>query len=323
MNNASGQDIKVADAASGNWVDRFVPDTLRPYARLARLDRPIGWWLLLIPCWWGQALAELGQVQGTPNLWYALLFLIGAIVMRGAGCTLNDIADREADRRHARKRRRPFASGELKPAAGWAVAAALLALAATIAITLLLAAATIALGGYVILAMSYSFAIKRRVGLDVAVLAVLYAVRILAGGAATGIEVSSWLLALSLALFASLALAKRHAEVREAAPGSADRLPGRGYRPRDLGWLRVAGIVCGAAASAGLVFYAASLSGVRYYARPGWLYVLAPIVLVWVLRVWTRAAGGRMHDDPLVDAMTDLPGLALVATGVLVFVAAF
>lgn len=236
---------------------------------------------------------------------------------------VNDIADREADRRHARKRRRPFASGELKPAAGWAVAAALLALAATIAITLLPAAATIALGGYVILAMSYSFAIKRRVGLDVAVLAVLYAVRILAGGAATGIEVSSWLLALSLALFASLALAKRHAEVREAAPGSADRLPGRGYRPRDLGWLRVAGIVCGAAASAGLVFYAASLSGVRYYARPGWLYVLAPIVFVWVLRVWTRAAGGRMHDDPLVDAMTDLPGLALVATGVLVFVAAF
>ena len=236
---------------------------------------------------------------------------------------VNDIADREADRRHARKRRRPFASGELKPAAGWAVAAALLALAATIAITLLPAAATIALGGYVILAMSYSFAIKRRVGLDVAVLAVLYAVRILAGGAATGIEVSSWLLALSLALFASLALAKRHAEAREAAPGSADRLPGRGYRPRDLGWLRVAGIVCGAAASAGLVFYAASLSGVRYYARPGWLYVLAPIVFVWVLRVWTRAAGGRMHDDPLVDAMTDLPGLALVATGVLVFVAAF
>lgn len=236
---------------------------------------------------------------------------------------VNDIADREADRRHARKRRRPFASGELKPAAGWAVAAALLALAATIAITLLPAAATIALGGYVILAMSYSFAIKRRVGLDVAVLAVLYAVRILAGGAATGIEVSSWLLALSLALFASLALAKRHAEVRESAAGSADRLPGRGYRPRDLGWLRVAGIVCGAAASAGLVFYAASLSGVRYYARPGWLYVLAPIVFVWVLRVWTRAAGGRMHDDPLVDAMTDLPGLALVATGVLVFVAAF
>jgi len=120
MNNASGQDIKVADAASGNWVDRFVPESLRPYARLARLDRPIGWWLLLIPCWWGQSLAELGQVQGTPNLWYALLFLIGAIVMRGAGCTLNDIADRDFDAKVARTRSRPIPSGQVSVTAALA-----------------------------------------------------------------------------------------------------------------------------------------------------------------------------------------------------------
>lgn len=120
MNNASGQDIKVADAASGNWVDRFVPESFRPYARLARLDRPIGWWLLLIPCWWGQALAELGQVQGTPNLWYALLFLIGAIVMRGAGCTLNDIADRDFDAKVARTRSRPIPSGQVSVKAAFA-----------------------------------------------------------------------------------------------------------------------------------------------------------------------------------------------------------
>jgi 4-hydroxybenzoate polyprenyltransferase len=119
MNNAS-EDIKVADAASGNWVDRFVPGSLRPYARLARLDRPIGWWLLLIPCWWGQALAELGQGKGGPNLWYALLFLIGAIVMRGAGCTLNDIADRDFDAQVARTRSRPIPSGQVSVKAAFA-----------------------------------------------------------------------------------------------------------------------------------------------------------------------------------------------------------
>src|SRR3954453_15015809 len=101
----------VADAAAGNWVDRFVPTALRPYARLARLDRPIGWWLLLIPCWWGLVLAQLSQGGGMPDLRYALLFLIGAIVMRGAGCTLNDIADREFDARVARTRSRPMPSG--------------------------------------------------------------------------------------------------------------------------------------------------------------------------------------------------------------------
>jgi 4-hydroxybenzoate polyprenyltransferase len=106
-------DAITADAASGNWVDRFVPPPLRPYARLARLDRPIGWWLLLIPCWWALALAQIAAGGGSPNLWYALLFLIGAIVMRGAGCTLNDLADKDFDARVARTRLRPIPSGSV------------------------------------------------------------------------------------------------------------------------------------------------------------------------------------------------------------------
>ena len=70
-----------------------------PYARLMRLERPIGWWLLLLPCWWGLALGQIALGGGLPNPWYALLFLVGAIIMRGAGCTLNDIADRNFDGR--------------------------------------------------------------------------------------------------------------------------------------------------------------------------------------------------------------------------------
>jgi 4-hydroxybenzoate polyprenyltransferase len=103
----------VADASADNWVDRFMPSRLRPYARLMRLDRPIGWWLLLLPCWWGLALAQVAGEGGMPNLWYGLLFLLGAIIMRGAGCTLNDIADRDFDARVARTRSRPIPSGQV------------------------------------------------------------------------------------------------------------------------------------------------------------------------------------------------------------------
>jgi 4-hydroxybenzoate polyprenyltransferase len=103
----------VADAPADNWVDRFMPGAFRPYARLTRLDRPIGWWLLLLPCWWGLVLAQIAAQGGMPNLWYGLLFLLGAIIMRGAGCTLNDIADRDFDAKVARTRSRPIPSGQV------------------------------------------------------------------------------------------------------------------------------------------------------------------------------------------------------------------
>jgi 4-hydroxybenzoate polyprenyltransferase len=103
----------VADAPADNWVDRFMPAAARPYARLMRLDRPIGWWLLLLPCWWGLALAQVVEQGGMPNLWYGLLFLVGAIIMRGAGCTLNDIVDKDFDAQVARTRSRPIPSGQV------------------------------------------------------------------------------------------------------------------------------------------------------------------------------------------------------------------
>jgi 4-hydroxybenzoate polyprenyltransferase len=97
------------DPSATGRTDRHLPSALRPYVRLARLDRPIGWWLLLFPCWWGAVLAG----PGLPPASMLLLFLIGAIVMRGAGCTINDLADRDIDRQVARTRDRPLARGDL------------------------------------------------------------------------------------------------------------------------------------------------------------------------------------------------------------------
>lgn len=116
---------RVADAPPENWVDRLAPAFARPYMRLARLDRPIGTWLLLWPCWWSVALAAregtgAPAAYGLPDLWLMLLFAIGAIAMRGAGCTYNDIVDRDIDARVERTRARPIPSGAVSVRAAWA-----------------------------------------------------------------------------------------------------------------------------------------------------------------------------------------------------------
>jgi 4-hydroxybenzoate polyprenyltransferase len=104
---------RVADAVRGHWVDTHAPDWLRPYARLARWERPIGWWLLLWPCWWSAALAAIAGGKAFPDPWHLALFLIGAVAMRGAGCTYNDLVDQEIDDKVARTRSRPLPSGQV------------------------------------------------------------------------------------------------------------------------------------------------------------------------------------------------------------------
>jgi 4-hydroxybenzoate polyprenyltransferase len=102
----------VADS-TGNWVDTLAPTRLRPYLRLARLDRPIGSWLLLIPCWWSSALASVAAGSAAPNPVHLVLFFVGAFAMRGAGCTWNDIVDRDLDASVERTRSRPIPSGQV------------------------------------------------------------------------------------------------------------------------------------------------------------------------------------------------------------------
>jgi 4-hydroxybenzoate polyprenyltransferase len=127
MKRASGS---VADS-TGNWVDTLAPAWLRPYLRLARLDRPIGSWLLLLPCWWSSALAAVAARAGAPSVLHLVLFFIGAFAMRGAGCTWNDIVDRDLDASVERTRSRPIPSGQVSvvQAAAFLVAQALVGLA--------------------------------------------------------------------------------------------------------------------------------------------------------------------------------------------------
>ena len=123
---------RVADS-TGNWVDGFAPAWTRPYLRLARLDRPIGSWLLLMPCWWSVGLAAI-HAHSQVNLWHPVLFFVGAFAMRGAGCTWNDIVDRDLDTRVERTRSRPIPAGQVTVAA----AAGFLLLQALIGLVVLL-----------------------------------------------------------------------------------------------------------------------------------------------------------------------------------------
>jgi 4-hydroxybenzoate polyprenyltransferase len=129
MNPGAG---RVADS-TGNWVDGFAPAWTRPYLRLARLDRPIGSWLLLMPCWWSVGLAAV-HAGTNVNLWHLVLFFVGAFAMRGAGCTWNDIVDRDLDARVERTRSRPIPSGQVTVAS----AAVFLVLQALVGLVVLL-----------------------------------------------------------------------------------------------------------------------------------------------------------------------------------------
>lgn len=134
---SKGAQGRVADAPSGHWVYRALPRWAWPYAQLARWDRPIGWVLLLWPCWWSAALAASAYARPTdslvsllPSPWYLFLFLVGAIAMRGAGCTYNDIVDEDIDAKVERTRSRPLPSGQVSGKQAWAflVAQALIGL---------------------------------------------------------------------------------------------------------------------------------------------------------------------------------------------------
>ena len=124
------QEGTVSDAVRGNWVDRYAPPATRPYLRLSRADRPIGTWLLLLPCWWGLALAMVYDGQASwHDLWIFAGCAIGAFLMRGAGCTWNDITDRNIDGSASRTASRPIPSGQVSVTGAliWLVVQALLA----------------------------------------------------------------------------------------------------------------------------------------------------------------------------------------------------
>jgi 4-hydroxybenzoate polyprenyltransferase and related prenyltransferases len=231
----------------------------------------------------------------------------------------NDLLDLTNDRRHPRKRLRPFASGRI-PLLHGMVAAPLLALAGLALAWRVSPAFAAVLVVYWLATLSYSLWLKRIQMLDVTVLAGLYTVRIVGGAVAIAVPLSFWLLAFSMFIFLSLALLKRYTELAAMASDGGDRAHGRGYMTADLPLLQSLGGSSGYIAVLVLALYINSPDSIELYSRPQLLWLLCPLLLYWVGRAWALAHRGRMHDDPVVFAVTDRVSLVVAALfGLVVF----
>jgi 4-hydroxybenzoate polyprenyltransferase len=226
---------------------------------------------------------------------------------------VNDLFDIEADREHPRKRLRPFAAGELSVPTGIGLAAALMTMALGLAVFAATRDFILILFTYVALTTAYSWRLKREAILDVLVLATLYSVRVLGGGAAAGITISNWLLGFALFLFLSLAFVKRYVELL----GQNGRMPGRGYSAVDHGVMLSIGTTAGYMSVVILALYVNSDEVAKLYSNPRALWLTCPVLLYWISRMWLRAGRQQVHDDPVLDALRDptshLCALAAVA----------
>lgn len=251
---------------------------------------------------------------GDPQGWlHAGLAFAGMSLVASATYMVNDLSDLTDDRRHITKRNRPFAAGAL-PAlvAVWMVplmliAGFVLASAATPEAALMLAV-------YLTVTLAYSFRFKRVPLLDTAVIGSLFTLRIVLGGAAARTPLSPWLLAFSVMLFFSLAMAKRHSEIAKASRAVAlVRVAGRGYEPGDVLLTLVYGIASGVASLVISMLYITNGVATMLYGSPNWLWAVPLLLYLWQMRVWLLAHRGMLDDDPIVFALKDRASLALGA----------
>ena len=267
--------------------------------------------------------AVLAHDLSPRSLGVCVLAFLSISFCASATYLMNDLLDIEADRRHPRKRHRPFAAGDLSPITGTVVIAIFFAFAITLAIALpylytalrgaggvygSLAAPhqfLMWLGVYTVTTLAYSFALKRLALVDVLVLSGLYTVRILAGSAAAGIPVSAWLGAFSVFFFLSLAFVKRFSELALMAEGGRTKASGRGYQTADIEQLRSFGTGSAFASVVVLTMYISNLAAADLYGHATRLWLLVPVLLLWISRVWLLASRGELHEDPVVYAITD------------------
>jgi len=230
--------------------------------------------------------------------------------MASANYLLNDMLDIESDRRHPAKRFRPFAAGDLSVSGGIALALALIGASVAI-LPWLPHEFAVWLAVYIVCTTAYSFYLKQVALVDVLMLSGLYTMRLLAGGAATGTEISHWLAGFSIFLFLSLAMVKRFSELENLRARGITATHGRGYLVVDLEQIRSFGTSCATATVVVFSMYISRRDVEILYKHAGRLWLIVPLMLFWLYRVWLLGSRGEMDDDPVIFALRDRVSLAV------------
>jgi 4-hydroxybenzoate polyprenyltransferase len=279
--------------ATGAVVKRF------PLLRALRVHQWVKNLLLFVP-----VLLDHRLFDGSAMLRAAGAFAAFCCAASG-GYVLNDLLDLEADRRHPTKRNRPFASGALPTSLGVVMVPVLFGAALWEAAVLQSRPFLNLLLLYVILTAAYSLFFKRLAVVDVLLLAGLYTLRVLAGVEATQVRFSTWLLAFSTFLFLSLAFLKRYTEVRGLDDEADLRARRRGYLREDREWLSSLGSASGYLSVLVFALYINSEQVVALYSRPLLLWLVCPLLLYWIGRMWLLAYRDQIHEDPIVATVRD------------------
>jgi 4-hydroxybenzoate polyprenyltransferase len=238
--------------------------------------------------------------------------------MASANYLINDMLDIENDRSHPSKRLRPFASGDLPVAFGIAMVLVLTA-ASVVILPLLPEEFAFWLGAYIVATLAYSFYLKKIAVADVLLLSGLYTLRMLAGGAATGTEISHWLAGFSTFLFLSLAMVKRFSELENLRERGSVSSHGRGYVVADMEQIRTFGTASAYAAVVVFMLYIARPDVTELYRHAGRLWLMVPLLLYWLTRVWLLASRGELNQDPVIFAIRDRLSL-LIGAGIVIVV---
>ena len=233
----------------------------------------------------------------------------------------NDLIDRPFDRAHVYKRNRPLARGTVSVTTGLVVSLVLVSLSLGLGLYLP-RAYLFCLLAYLLITLTYTLGLKRSYLVDVLILSGLFALRIYAGSAATGIAVSNWILGFSGLFFSSLAFLKRYTELLEDSSHAPSPLPGRAYTRADLPWLRVVGPLSGYLAVLMIGGYIHDPGRTSLDGHPQWLWALAPITGFWITWIWRMAIRGEMHHDPLVFLLRDPWSLGAAALALVTIIAA-
>ncbi len=315
VNPESGVEKAVGKLGGASHTFKESMPSLKTYLKAIRVHQWVKNALLFLP------LLAAHKANDTALLLDAFIAFIAFGFCASSVYLLNDMLDLSADRQHKTKCKRPLASGSVNPVIATLLIPALLLGSLVISLFLPIEFLLV-LFGYYITTVAYSFFLKKQAIVDVLLLASLYTLRIIAGGAATSIFPSFWLLAFSMFIFLSLALVKRSAELVNLRDSDEQDVKGRGYHSSDLEYLHSMGAASGYLSVLVIALYINSENVLVFYRHPEILWMLCPLLLYWVSRIWLKTGRGEVHEDPVLFAFKDMQSRVIVLLAVAIFVTA-